>query len=837
MDYLISELFENTYVHIGLGLILLYLLYTKVLSNVRVKGPSGFGMDDLLGRVLGAEARVERAVAREKKRGSYLAAGRLYEDAEKLPQAVEAYTEGQEYHAAASVLEQMGKHEKAAEMYLQAGDYKKSAQVFAHAGKPGRAATLFLEKGNTLEAARLFGIAQDWGKAAELYVRSGYPLRAAEAFEKKGDYLRAAECHEKHFMENVSYSTTYSSTAASVDQKSALLAGRLYEKAGDLNRAFQIYSKGSYFKQAAAALSALGQHAKAAELFMRAEDPENAADAFEQAGDSVKSATLRGEVALKADRVAEAAAFFQKGQDYLRAAELFESVGMLAEAAGAYEAGDSFAAAGGVYVRAGLKDKAAHSYERAGEFETAAKFYEEAGNGAKAIELYERAGLTFKSGEAAAKAGDRERAIALLQRVAPEDENYRPATQTLARLFLEGRMPALAIERLQRVLGQDPVASSNLELYYWLAAAYEASGNAAEALGLYKKIQAENLSFRDVTARRSRLEQGGAATARASAPAPPPAPAALPPPAPSAPPAAPPAPPAAAPRAPMPAPVAPPAAPPPAPPPPRAAPVAPGPPTPPAAPRAPAPASRSQRFVRKEEIGRGPMGVVHRAEDSRDGRSVALRILPAELLRREGAQSALVAELKAASQLSHPNIVKVLGFVDLGGERAVVTELVSGRNFGEALKAGHKMAFQQTHSLGRVLAQALSFIHGKGLVHGSLQPSNVMVASGVVKLSDLGLGSLGFPLPRAESYRAPENKLDVAGDLYALASILYHLLTGVHPRTQPQGPALPLPSRLAAGVPEAFDKLLVRCLHPNPELRFTTADEVLGELKDMVRIG
>jgi serine/threonine-protein kinase len=252
--------------------------------------------------------------------------------------------------------------------------------------------------------------------------------------------------------------------------------------------------------------------------------------------------------------------------------------------------------------------------------------------------------------------------------------------------------------------------------------------------------------------------------------------------------------------------------------------------------RAPA-ASAAQRFVRKEEIGRGPLGVVFRAEDSRDGRSVALRILPAEALRAHGVQGALVADLKAASQLSHPNVVKVLGFVDMGGERGVVTELVTGRNFAEALKAGHKMAFQQVHSLARVLAQALSFIHGKALVHGALQPSNVMVAHGVVKLADLGLGRLAFPLTPAQSYRAPESKLDVAGDLYALAGVLYHLLTGVNPRTQAQGPALPLPSRLATGVPEAFDKLLVRCLHPNPELRLATADEVLAELKDMVHIG
>jgi hypothetical protein len=66
--------------------------------------------------------------------------------------------------------------------------------------------------------------------------------------------------------------------------------------------------------------------------------------------------------------------------------------------------------------------------------------------------------------------------------------------------------------------------------------------------------------------------------------------------------------------------------------------------------------------------------------------------------------------------------------------------------------------------------------------------------------------------------------------------VLYHLLTGVHPRSQAQGAALPMPSTLATGVPEALDKLLLRCLHPRPELRYATADEVLAELKDMVKL-
>jgi serine/threonine-protein kinase len=254
---------------------------------------------------------------------------------------------------------------------------------------------------------------------------------------------------------------------------------------------------------------------------------------------------------------------------------------------------------------------------------------------------------------------------------------------------------------------------------------------------------------------------------------------------------------------------------------------------PPAA-AAPGPGAKPTRFMLREAIGQGPLGAVHRGEDRVDGRSVCLRVLAPELLRGDGVLHGLAADLKAAAQISHPNLAKVIGFVDLEGRRCVVCELVPGRNFGQALQGGKKMPVPQVHSLGRVLAQLLAFLHGKGVVHGSLQPSNIMVANGVVKVTDLGLARLARPA--TPSYRAPEDGRDVEGDLYALAAVLYHLLTGLHPRSQAQGVALPLPSTLATGVPEALDKLLIRCLHPRRELRYGSAEEIARELKDMVRL-
>lgn len=797
----IASLLNSPVVPYALGAVVLLVLYQQLAPRLRIKVGSGLGLEGLLSVLLGprfAAAKLDRAVAREKKVGRFLEAGRLLEEAGDLARAAEVLVEGGEHFAAATLLERQGKAERAGELYLQAGDYKKAAQVFVDAGKPGRAAQLFLEKGNTLEAARLFGLAQQFDRAAELYAKAGYPLRAAESWARQGDFKRAAESYEKHFDDNVTYATTYSSTAQSADHKSALQAGRLYEKAGDLQKAYQAYTKGAYFKEAAAALLALGQPARAAELFMRAEDPESAAQAYEQAGDGVKAALLRGEVALKADRRAEAAAFFQRGQDYLRSADLFEAEGLLSEAAGAYEAGESWLSAGGVYIRAGLKDKAAAAYERGADWETAGKLYEEIGNGRKAMELFGRAGLSFKSGEAAFKSGDKERAIAQLQRVSPGDESYRLATELLAQLFIERGEAALAVERVRKTLGDEPVSAHNLDLYYWLGLAHEAGGQGPEALRVFKQIQAEDLAFRDVAQRAARLTTVLGAAQGATPvpqPAPPlPAPAPPPPPASAAPPPA--------------APVTPPARPPAA----AAQPAG-----------APTPGPRT-RFALHEELGRGPLGALHRGEDLVESKNVVLRVLAPELLAQPGALAALTADLKSAAQVSHPALPRTLGFVDLGGRRAVVGEWVAGRNFGEALAGGRVLPGSQVLSLAKALFHALAAMHAKGLAHGSLQPSNVMVAQGQVRLADFGFGRLRQRHPG--SHRAPEGGLAAAADVYSAAAVLYHLVSGQNPA----GPAAPAPLQdRVAGVPAPLERVLLSCLSPQASQR-PTAEQALAEL-------
>lgn len=740
--------------------------------------------------------RPEAEAARLLKDGQFLAAGKLFEEAGRLSQALDAYLQGQEWSAAAVVLDRQGKREQAAEHFLRAGDYKRAADALARAGQTGRAAEILLAKGQSQEAAKVYAAGGAWDKAAELYAKAGYPLRAAQAFEKHGDLARAAESYERHFVENVAYGSAH---AASADQKTALLAGQLYEQVGDLAKALEIYARGHYEREAAAAATALGDFARAAEHYAHAEDLESAAAAWERAGDPVRAALLRGEVAFQQDRLAEAAALFLEGKDFYRAAELFESQGLLAEAGRSYEAGGSFAEAGSVLLRAGDKRAAAEAYEKAGQYETAARLHEELGDGLRAAELFERAGLTFKSGVVAVRAGQRERAIALLQRVEPGDENFVPALELLAQVFVEMGLPALALERLQNALAGQPLSMGNLGLAYWAAVCLEAAGDRPAAEALFNRVLALDFAFRDTAQRLQRLKSGASSPPPATSVAPAaeeyelveddaPAPAAAPAPVPAPPPAG----------------------------------------TPPRV------LTSGPRFTTQEEVGRGPLGVVYRAEEA-DGRSVALRVLPESALKPE-IIGPLVGDLVAAARLSHPNLVKVLGVVDFEGASCVLSEYVRGSNLDESLRTGQRMSVQQCHALARTLAQVLSFVHARGLVHGSLRPSNVMVVSGVVKLADLGLGRLFRAVATPDTYRAPENRTDVAGDVYSLGALLYHLLTGVEPKSRPDAPAT-RPSQLAPGVPERFDRFLLRCLDPRPDGRFHAAEEVVQALEAMITIG
>jgi tetratricopeptide (TPR) repeat protein len=702
--------------------------------------------------------------------GQALAAGKLLEDNGLLAEASDVYLEGGEYRAAADVLARLGRRDEALDAARRGaqGGPEMSARVAALV----REAEGLLQRGNSLDAAKLLAQAGQWTRAGELYARAGFALRAAEAFERARDPRRAAEAYERHVVEHLAGGVRPEGR----ERQAALKAGQLFAQLGQPDKALHLLARGGHTVAAADLALSLGRFAEAAELYHRAEDFAKAADAWERGGERVRASLLRGELAQRAERPGEAAAFFLEGHDFYRAAELYEGLGRPADAAAAYAAGGAWSEAGQAFLQAGSKERAASAFERGRQFARAAELCEELGDLERAASLFEQAEDPFRAGRAAALAGNAQRAIALLQRVEPGEAGYDEAAERLAELFVAAGMPRLALERAQLALGGRPPSNADVGLHYWLAAAHEALGDASAAAEVYQKILSLDFSYRDVA---ERVRQLGARALPAT-PA-----------------------------------------------------VASPPPAPPVA--VPGPPAGPNRFVAREAIARGPLGDVHRAED-REGRPAALRVLRpsgvSDLVLR-----GLLGDVAAAQRLSHPNLVKVVALEEHDGRPCVVSELVRGTNMADFMRSRERLGVKRCHALGRALALALSHVHGHKLVHGCVRPSNVFVVAGIVKLADLGLGALHRVAVPADAYRAPEDRFDVAGDVYALGATLYHLVTGCEPprsATLPVRP--PTPSHLAAGIPQSFDRLLLRALDPRPEARFQSAKEIVQALDAMVTI-
>src|SRR5437667_11262370 len=138
-------------------------------------------------------------------------------------------------------------------------------------------------------------------------------------------------------------------------------------------------------------------------------------------------------------------------------------------------------------------------------------------------------------------------------------------------------------------------------------------------------------------------------------------------------------------------------------------------------------------------LGAGGMGEVYRARDSRLGREVALKVLPAAVANDGERMARFQREAQTLASLNHPNIASIYGLQDSGAVRALVMELVEGPTLAERIGAG-ALPVDEALSVARQIAEALEAAHEKGITHRDLKPANVKITpEGVVKVLDFGL--------------------------------------------------------------------------------------------------
>src|SRR5262249_22367248 len=141
-------------------------------------------------------------------------------------------------------------------------------------------------------------------------------------------------------------------------------------------------------------------------------------------------------------------------------------------------------------------------------------------------------------------------------------------------------------------------------------------------------------------------------------------------------------------------------------------------------------------------LGAGGMGEVFRARDTRLGRDVAIKTLPAAFVSDLERTARFEREAQLLAALNHPHIAGIYGLEDVGGSRVLVLEFVDGEWLAQRLTAG-RLAVDEALAVARQIIDALEAAHEKGIVHRDLKPGNIMLtADGNVKVLDFGLAKL-----------------------------------------------------------------------------------------------
>jgi serine/threonine protein kinase len=255
-------------------------------------------------------------------------------------------------------------------------------------------------------------------------------------------------------------------------------------------------------------------------------------------------------------------------------------------------------------------------------------------------------------------------------------------------------------------------------------------------------------------------------------------------------------------------------------------------------------------------VGAGGMGEVWRAEDTRLGRTVAIKVLPPSVIADVEAIARLKREARTAAQLYHPSIATIHSIEQDGDHIFIVEEFVEGESLTQVIKRGG-LSESEICRIARAVADALAEAHAKGIVHRDIKPDNIIVAGNRVKVLDFGIakqvGVVGAPSSETPTafvtqqgmilgtihYMSPEQALgktiDGRTDVFSLGVVLYEMATGRRPfggetitetmmriiRDEPAEPVLVNP-----GISPGMNEIIQRCLRKNAAERFTAAELV-----------
>jgi serine/threonine protein kinase/dienelactone hydrolase len=253
-----------------------------------------------------------------------------------------------------------------------------------------------------------------------------------------------------------------------------------------------------------------------------------------------------------------------------------------------------------------------------------------------------------------------------------------------------------------------------------------------------------------------------------------------------------------------------------------------------------------------EVSGRGGMGIVYKAEDTKLKRSVALKFLPPELIQDEEIKERFVLEAQTAAALSHPNICTIHEIDEEEGKSFIAMEYVEGQSLRAKIEKG-PLEIDEALNISMQVAEGLEEAHKKGIIHRDIKSANIMVTEkGQAKVMDFGLAKVkGATLLTREgttlgtvAYMSPEQargeEVDHFSDVWSLGVVMYEMLSGQLPFKGEREASIlysvvheePRPLKeIKRDLPPELQQIVNRALRKRPESRYASAAEIIKDLK------